>query len=62
MSDETLKPLSERRMEICNQCPEYHHYICRQCGCFMPIKVKFTANRCPLGKWGPVDPKTNLGV
>ena len=25
--------------------------ICRECGCFLVNKVKFTASRCPLNYW-----------
>jgi len=24
---------------------------CKQCGCFMTIKTKYEAAKCPLGKW-----------
>jgi len=44
---------SEKRMEICKSCDRFQDTvkICKECGCFMPIKVKFIASECPLGKW-----------
>ena len=44
---------SVRRMDICNDCdrliPITHQ--CKECGCFMKMKVKLKAATCPLGKW-----------
>lgn len=45
--------VSERRMSICSDCPEFIGLTkqCKQCGCIMPMKVKLEAAKCPLGKW-----------
>jgi len=40
-----------RRWEICKSCPELALYVCRQCGCFMPIKTRLRSSNCPLQKW-----------
>lgn len=40
------------RYAICQECPELMATKqCKQCGCFMPMKVKLKAASCPLGKW-----------
>ena len=44
---------SNARMEICLQCPELFAISkqCKRCGCFMSVKTKLDAAKCPLGKW-----------
>lgn len=41
------------RLKICATC---EHFIlknkrCKQCGCFMESKAKFTMAKCPIQKW-----------
>jgi len=50
-------PYAERRIAICNACPEYRMFICGKCGCMMPIKTRLRGASCPLNKWGP-EPET----
>ena len=47
------KSESKKRISICNSCPYYRSKvkICRKCGCFMPAKILFKNNTCPIGKW-----------
>jgi len=42
-----------QREEICNQCALYNKEAkrCRECGCFMEIKWKFTKSECPINMW-----------
>lgn len=43
---------SLKRFAICKTCPELKALNrCRQCGCFMNIKVRIYTSKCPLGKW-----------
>jgi hypothetical protein len=44
---------SQSRLDICKACPELRGPFnnCRQCGCFMNIKVRIYSSTCPLGKW-----------
>lgn len=44
---------AESRMSICNLCPELINATkqCKQCGCFMKMKVRLEAATCPIGKW-----------
>ena len=41
------------RMTICEQCPQLIKGIkqCKECGCFMKVKVYLKDATCPLGKW-----------
>ena len=49
--DEELEPFALRRIKICRSCDNYKLYICKQCGCFMPVKTKLKFARCPIGMW-----------
>ena len=44
---------AEHRLRICSQCPELIKATsqCKQCGCFMKMKVKLKEASCPLLKW-----------
>lgn len=41
------------RYEICKSCDRFNNIlkICKECGCFMPAKIKIELARCPLDKW-----------
>ena len=41
------------RLGICEECPSLLKvtHQCKECGCFMKLKVKLEAATCPLGKW-----------
>lgn len=51
--------LAEERIAFCEECPRYRKGVnlCRECGCFMPAKVKLPNASCPIGKWQAVDVK-----
>ncbi len=42
-----------KRLSICSECPRLIKpvQLCKECGCFMPVKTKFKNNKCPLDKW-----------
>ena len=42
-----------RRMSVCEECPSLLKltHQCKECGCFMKLKVKLANAKCPLGKW-----------
>jgi len=56
-SNNTRLILSEeeqkQRLDVCKKCEYYsvRQNRCRQCGCYMNAKVKFTASQCPIQKW-----------
>jgi hypothetical protein len=42
----------DKRWDICQSCPELTSLDrCKQCGCFMRLKVRVKPARCPLNKW-----------
>jgi hypothetical protein len=45
--------VANNRIAICRECPEFIKATsqCKQCGCFMKMKVKLKDATCPLGKW-----------
>ncbi len=45
--------LTSQRILVCRSCPELIQATtqCKQCGCFMAVKTKLEAAKCPLGKW-----------
>lgn len=44
---------ASHRLSICQECPNLVKLTnqCRECGCFMNLKVKFEDSKCPIGKW-----------
>jgi hypothetical protein len=45
--------VSSKRYAICESCPSLLKltHQCKECGCFMKLKVKLPAAVCPLDKW-----------
>lgn len=45
--------IQKDRMETCKKCDfySYKQNRCRQCGCFLDHKVKFSVSTCPIDKW-----------
>lgn len=40
------------RIAVCEGCPRLNEdYLCQECGCFMPAKVRGANQSCPLDKW-----------
>lgn len=41
------------RLNICKECDRYNTLLktCKECKCFMPIKVNLAGENCPIGKW-----------
>lgn len=42
-----------KREELCNECPSFNKESkrCRECGCFMEVKWRFTKAECPMNIW-----------
>ena len=42
-----------QRLEICKSCEWYDdtQTKCKHCGCYLPAKVSFALDRCPVQKW-----------
>jgi hypothetical protein len=53
----TTKPstaeVANQRYSVCQSCERFIKTTnqCRECGCFMSIKVKIDKSKCPLNKW-----------
>lgn len=49
----TTEDMATYRMSICQECPELIKLStqCKKCGCFMALKTKIEAAKCPIGKW-----------
>ena len=45
--------VKKARIDICRDCNRFDpdRHLCKECGCFLVNKVKFTASRCPLNYW-----------
>lgn len=45
--------VARSRYAICLECPRLIRTTkqCRECGCFMQLKVKLRDAVCPVGKW-----------
>lgn len=45
--------IQKNRYSICEQCPRFLKVTkqCKECGCFMNLKVKLKEAVCPLSKW-----------
>lgn len=52
-SEKVNEEVSEKRLNICLECPELIQLTkqCKQCGCFMKAKVQIQKATCPMGKW-----------
>lgn len=55
--ERALSTISEKRLEICKECPRLIKFTnqCKECGCLMNLKVKLADASCPLGKWNKVN-------
>lgn len=50
--DEDIQRLADKRMEICNSCPNKSNLgTCKLCGCFLNLKTKAINSSCDDGKW-----------
>ena len=49
--------LASERLAICKDCPRIRKtsMTCKECGCFMPAKVKLPNAFCPIGKWQAIE-------
>lgn len=41
----------ESRINQCVTCSDFIEGRCNKCGCFMNVKVRLEAAKCPVGKW-----------
>lgn len=45
--------IKENRMQICRECDHYdsEQIRCKECGCMLEYKTRFSLDSCPLKKW-----------
>ena len=43
--------LIKQRQDICDSCESLKAFICSECLCFMPLKIRLKETKCPLNKW-----------
>jgi hypothetical protein len=49
---EEHEKIAENRMAECINCDQLTNLNrCKQCGCYMPAKVRNETSTCPLKKW-----------
>ena len=52
LKQKLLREDVNHRWATCQACPELTDANrCKQCGCFMKLKTKVKAAKCPIGKW-----------
>lgn len=51
--------VQNERLNVCKGCEYYdaEHSGCKECGCYLPTKIKDPFNRCPIDKWISNDEK-----
>lgn len=56
------KDVALDRARICASCDRLIKttFTCKECLCFMKVKVKLEYASCPLHKWGPVFPESTI--
>ena len=61
ISKRTSEDHVKARQRICESCPIYDFGICNKdrggCGCVLYAKIRVEKEKCPKGKWGPVEAK-----
>jgi hypothetical protein len=50
------KTTYQARLAVCDACPQRDNHRCKRCGCFVSVKAKFPAEKCPLGLWPAQSP------
>lgn len=47
------KEVAFARLDACDGCDRLFRptFTCKECGCFMKVKVRLSGSSCPLGKW-----------
>lgn len=49
--DKAPKEDIRQRRAICLICDQYTGWRCKDCGCFIPAKIRILSEMCPLYKW-----------
>ena len=49
------KEVKDERRALCNSCESRMGIICKECGCVIRAKTAMSGEKCPLGKWLPIE-------
>lgn len=54
------KEIALERARICASCDKFFKptFTCKECYCFLKLKVKLEGSSCPLHKWGTIEAET----
>lgn len=57
-SPRTSDAVIKSRLDLCNACEHFkkNGSRCKLCHCFMKLKTELAEAKCPIGKWGSVEP------
>ena len=47
----TEETMAQKRLQVCNTCPNQVAGACIKCGCIVKLKVKYEESSCPINKW-----------
>ena len=52
-TEHVTEEIARQRLSVCESCPRLTKTTkqCKECGCFMVLKVKIKNAECPLSKW-----------
>jgi hypothetical protein len=58
------KELAIARARVCAGCDRIFKptFTCKECGCFMNIKVRLSGAKCPLDKWPSEEVAEQIGL
>jgi Family of unknown function (DUF6171) len=46
-----ISPKADERLSICESCDRLENGRCKECSCFVKLKVRLATEKCPLSKW-----------
>jgi hypothetical protein len=61
LPDKVPTEIQQQRWDTCNSCEKLYRptSTCKICGCFMQVKTHLASSKCPIDKWGRVEPNQN---
>lgn len=46
-----VERIAKERALICAHCDLNKHELCKECGCYLPAKIRSIKEKCPIAKW-----------
>ncbi len=50
-SSKEVEAVAMERAKICSECALSKMSFCKQCGCYIPAKIRSMTEKCPINKW-----------